>query len=580
MPYVQFQRRFHHLAPAILCSILILSALASPTQAARRVGDLPAAGDRRAEIGSPLIRRAQEVLSKFKYYHGPLDGRMSESLRRAIRDYQRHVGRKVNGKVSEELVTHIETQTKIGAMMRHLQRVKKENIEAARKALLGKAETRHLVTASKPDEIADPTRDASDCFRRPGQQCLLQEAVESAKAIHRRELRDWAFGEILVAQTKSGLAESAISTMQRIGDARLIIVALRDMARAQARAGRIAEAEAVADIIPDPFKRLEALSAIAHIQLKNKAGDGAHRMAARVITLSRKLASPLQRVTLLAQMAVVLNKVGEIKGAERALDEAYALARSDDLVGQLGRLEKGAALRHVASALAEVGQPMRAIEIIEDITGIYDRTAVLMSAALAQAQAGDTKQAWKTANKISASRYRTVVLGRIAVAQARAGQPATAAATIDLALATTEKIKLPYARSYAIGQLVQALIEIGLESGREALAEAAMTAMEIDNDRLRAYTLWTAAAAQKRKGYGEDFRKTEALAVQATKQIGSSLSQVWLYGDIASESAEAGQKELARMAFRKGVAIAENIHNAWGRARALAKLAATLQDLE
>ncbi len=565
---------------AVLCPALVLTALAGSSQAARRSGDLPSDLERRLEADGPLIRRAQEVLAKFKYYKGPLDGRMSDRLRGAIRDYQRRVGRKVNGKVSEELVTHLETQTKIGTMLSHLKKVKKENIEAARKALLNKAETRHLLSTDKPVEVADPTRDASRCFRRPGRLCLLHEAVESAKAIHRSELRDWAFGEILVAQAKSGLASSAIPTVRRIGDARLIIVALRDMARAQARAGRFAEAEAAADIIPDPFKRLEALSAIAHIQLKNKAGDAAHQMAARIIALSAKLASPLQRITLLAQMAVVLNKLGDAGGAGKAIEEAHALARSDDLARQLGSLEKGAALRHVASALAEVGQPMRAIEIIEDITGVYDRTAVLMSAAMAQAHAGDIGKARETADKISAGRYRTVVLGRIAVAQALSGKQAEATRTIDLALEVTDKIKLPYARSYAVGQLVQSLIEIGLRTGREALAEAVLTAMEIDNDRLRAYTLWTAATAQMRKGFAEDARKTQVLAEEATEEIGSTLSQVWLYGDIATESAEAGQKDMARTAFRKGVAIAENIHNAWGRARALAKLASTLDDLK
>ncbi len=578
---------WHHYRLFFLCLILIGPVLAGSTQAARRIGDLPSLGDIKPKADNPLIRRAQKVLAKFKHYRGPLDDRMSENLRRAVMEYQRMTGRKVTGVVNQELVTHLETQTKIGAMLVNLKKVKKKNIEAARQALLNKSETRHLLKERKLNEVADPTRDPSQCFRKPGQLCLLHEAVESAKAIPRNELRDWAFGEILVAQAKSGLTDQAISTVRRIGDARLIIVALRDMARAQARTGRMDEAEAAADIIPDPFKRLEALAAIAHIQLKNKAGDRAHQTAARVIALSAKLGPPLQRVTLLAQMGVVLNKLGDGAGAKKALDDAQELARSKELVAQLGRLKKGAALRHVASALAEIGQPMRAIQVIEDITGVYDRTAALMSAAMAQAGAGDTVEALRTADEIDANRYRTVVLGRIAVAQAMAGKPAQATRTIDLALESTEEIKLPYARSYAVGQLAQALIEIGdkrgeigAKSGRKALAEAVMVAMEIDNDRLRAYTLWTAAAAQIRKGYNGDGNETKALAIEATEEIVSSLSRVWLYGDIASETSETGQKELARTAFQNGMAIAENIHNAWGRARALAKLAGTLTDLK
>jgi tetratricopeptide (TPR) repeat protein len=256
------------------------------------------------------------------------------------------------------------------------------------------------------------------------------------------------------------------------------------------------------------------------------------------------------------------------------------MARSDDLQRQLGELERGAALRHVASAMAELGQPTRALEIIGEITGLYDRTAVQMSAAMALAEKGDAAEALKTAKVIESQRYQAVILGRIAVIQARAGDLAAADETIDEALDSTEQIKMSYAKSYAIGQLAQALVEIGVETGRDALAEAVKTAMEIENDRLRAYTLWTAAAAQRRKGFAAAARKTEALATEATEEIVSSLSQVWLYGDLASENAEAGQKAMAMAAFRKGIAIAESIHNAWGRARALAKLATALGDIQ
>jgi hypothetical protein len=51
-----------------------------------------------------------------------------------------------------------------------------------------------------------------------------------------------------------------------------------------------------------------------------------------------------------------------------------------------------------------------------------------------------------------------------------------------------------------------------------------------------------------------------------------------MLGDLATENIQAGQMVRAASAFKRGIAIAESIDNAWGRARALAKMAATLHD--
>lgn len=528
--------------------------------------------------GDELTRQVQKILSEMGIYRGAVDGKANTRLRAAIKKYQRMLGRPINGAVTKDLVDHMDTQSKVGNMLQRLDSVRGANIEAARLALLKNEETRKLLQRNKEDDVADPTRDSTPCFRNPEEKCLLTEAVESAKAIHRAELRDWAFGEILVAQAKAGYLEDAISTVQRIGDARLIIVALRDIARAQAQAGRLEGALQVVQIIPDAFKRLEALSAIADIQLKKGDGDGAHETAAQAIALASVLENSLHRVTVLAQMAVILNKVGDLDSARLALEEAQKLARSPEMVKQLSTLEKGAALRHIAAAFSEIGQPTRALSLIEDVSGNYDRTAVLMSAATAQANAGDTDEALETAAKIKSGRYRSVVLGRIAIALAHKNQRQKAIETVEQALDTTNDVELPYARSYAIGQLALALIEIGVQIDNKSLEDAVKTAQEIENDRLRAYMLWTAAAALSKKGMADQLKVAEKLATDATDAIGSSLSQVWMLGDIASEQVRSGQLDRAANAFNKGITIAETIHNAWGRARALAKMASTLHD--
>ena len=518
----------------LLCFIVALTGNLTAVEAARII-DFLEQEERELSSESELIKRIQNMLIKMDQFSGPADGQMTEDLRQAIRAYQKSLSKKVDGLVSEELAKHMETQSRVGAMLLRLDKIRKTDIEAARKALADNAETREFLKQVNIDEVADPTRDASPCFRDPKEKCLLEEAIESAKAIHKRELRDWALGEILVAQAKTGFIAQAIRTVSKIGDARLIIVALRDIARAQARAGRIDDAWQAAQIIPSAFQRLEAFAAIADIQLKNKDHDGAHETAAQIILQTDRLDNPLQQVTLLAQMAVVLAKIGDTGAAEDALTRAQNLARSKAFEDQLSSMERGAALRHVASAFAEIGQPLRALSLIEEVTGAYDRTAVLMSAATAQAQSGDTQAAMETARKIISRRYSSVILGRIAVALSAKGQKTQAALTIRLALTKAEDIELDYARSYAIGQLALSLIDIGIQDKTATIENAAETALEIENDRLRAYALWSVAAAQAKKGLTAEVKKTEKLAIDATDAIGSSLSQVWMLGDLATE---------------------------------------------
>ena len=557
--------------------VLSLTFNASEAQATRSDEFFTAFGEGTGS-GDDLVRQIQEQLSEMGFYQGPLKGESNKALVRAIKAYQKQIGHKADGLITESLLEHMETQARVGVMLNNLNSVREKRVKEAREALLQKEETKKLLDRSKVDKIADPTRDASPCFEEPDERCLLREAVESAKAIHKNELRDWAFGEILVAQAKSGLLEDAISTVQRIGDARLIIVALRDIARAQARAGRIKDAQATIKIIPDAFNRLEALSAIADIQLKNGNGSGAHETSAQIISLSRDLKNPLQQVTLLAQMAIVFAKVGDTGATEKALEEATRISRSPGLLETDDSIKKGAALRHIASALAKIGQPMQALSLIEEVTGTYDRTAVLMSAATALANAGETNAALATASQIESGRYQSVVLGRIAIAFAKQKNLEQAAQTVARALDVTNNVEMPYARSYAIGQLALSLIEIGTQIEVSTLKNAVDTAQEIENDRLRAHMLWKAAAAMSRKGLTNELVAVEKLAQDATEAINSALSQVWMLGDLATETLQKGQGKRAWQAFEQGLKIAEDIHNAWGRARALAKLASTLGD--
>ena len=530
------------------------------------------------EIGTPseLVRHIQDSLSRMGFYSGEIDGRMNESLRDAVEAYQRATGRNPDGKISKELAEHMETQDRVGNMLQKLETARDVKIAAARKALMEREETRKLLKNESEREVADPTRDASACFAAPSEHCLLTEAVESAKAIFKPELRDWAYGEILVSQAKAGLIDEAISTVRRIGDARLIIVALRDISRALAQQDRVKESREVAELIPDLGKRLEAMSAVAEIMIVKNRKPDAEQTAEAIIEEARGLDDMLKRITIDAQMAAAIARAGNEKRALTILGDLQTIIRNPKSFNSAG--ERGVALRHIAQAYAEMGDPARALALLGDIGGDDDRTAVLLSVSKAQARAGDSDDALATAGRIQTDRYKAAALGRVAAEMARRGEEEKAFALIGYALRLTRGIDLPYARSYAAGQIALSLVEIGGRYGEKAFSRAIETTKSMENDQLRAYVLWSVANGQSRMAMNADAEATTELANRATRQMISSFDQVWMLADVAAERIAAGEGDLARAAIDRGLRVAKGISDASGRARALARLAAALYD--
>ncbi len=557
---------------------LAMLGLSMPASAARPTGDFPAAREQRGGLPSKLILRVQKALAELGLYQGPQDGRLDFATKSAVQAYQRGSGIKDDGRITEELVENLENSLQIRVLLRRLDKVRIENMSVARQALLSHPATRDLVTGPK-EETADPTRDNTQCLETPTVRCLLNEALESSKAVFKPELRDWALGEILVAQARAGLGEAAMETAGRIRDPRLIVVALRDIAEAQAASGFSGKALSAAEIIPDPVKQAEALAAIADIQVNRGDGIVAHGTAEHLLQFLDKIEDSLTQVSLKARAAVILARAGDGPQAQEILTEAEAFARKT-----IHGKDRSVALRHVAKALAETEHLVRALTILSDVPEDSNRTPVLITTATQQALAGDAAAALVTADTIESVRYRAVVLGRIALAQADAGDLEAAEVTLEMALAAIQKIKLPFARSYAVSRVSVSMAGIGKLDDAKAKApaifeKATKTAQGIDDNRLRAHTLWTIAAEQVRAGLEDRAGETRKLAEQATAEIKSTLSRVWMFSEIASVHAQQGEDEAAWEAFDHGHRVAQAIDNPWGRARAFGRLAATLIEL-
>ncbi|HEB79656.1 MAG TPA: peptidoglycan-binding protein [Rhodospirillales bacterium] len=561
----------------VLLSAVTLALWTGPSFSARPGGSVLKPGKETLKAPDPVVRRIQQALIQLKHYYGPANGRFSPELEKAIRAYQKKTGQRVDGRATKALANRLETASKVQALLQRLKKVRGQTIDAARQALMSRPDTRRLLEGDKREAAADPARDAAPCFRNPTARCLLTEATQSARAVFKPEMRDWALGEVLVAQARAGLSQEAMDTARRIQDPRLVMAALRDIAKSQARAGRGAEALAASEIIPDPLRRLEALEAIASIQAQKSETGDLPKILGRYMQALEKVSDKGKKVAFLARLAVIISRSGDGAAAALRLAEAERLARALSPASR-----RGPALRHVASGLAETGNPKRALALLKEVEDKTDHTPVLVTAAAAQARAGNAEEALATAAAIDAKRYRAVVLSRIAIAQAVAGEFAAARETVDKAYGAAEEIKMPFASDYAHNQVALALLEIGRKEKGDArldYEEAIAKAKGVKDDKLRATLLWTIAAEQRRGGFADAASWTEKQAKAATEKIKSALSRVWMFGDMAVRRLKARKKEAAWAAFNRALSLTENIKNNWSRARALAKTATTLIEL-
>jgi len=518
------------------------------------------------------ILRIQNALQGTGDYLGPLDGRMTPALERAIRTFQKKNRLKVTGQPTQELARQIETRGRVKELLGKLRDVRERETEAARKALLSNPETRHLI--NEPSlEKANPLRDTEVCFGDPSPKCLLDEAVENAKAVADEEQRDWAFSEILTAQARVGLMADAMASAERISDLRLIVVALRKMAAARAQAGRFNEAYEAVAVIPDDRQKLEAALAILEAGALRETqgrsvGPGMVLLVKRALKTADEASTPFLKLRALARIATVLSGRGDREGAANTIGRMAELVEANGF----GR-DRDEALRLLATAYAQLGEIDKARSVLNKARD-KDASPVLVAASRAMLNQGAADEAYSAAADISAVRYRSVALSKIAVTQWMRGEKEAAETTLIEAREAAAKIDFSFARSFAYAQIVKALARTG------RFDEAVASSKEIDDTGLRARALWEIAGLQGKTGDSEGREKTADLAWEASDSIASTLSRCWMFADLAEEYMREGRAGQARSLLMTGIAVADAMGNAWSRARALARLALTLQILE
>ncbi|MCK5165696.1 MAG: peptidoglycan-binding protein [Rhodospirillaceae bacterium] len=523
---------------------------------------------------SKLVKSIQEGLSKQGYFLGSIDGVYGPETERAIRAYQKSSGLPVDGKPSESLASNLETGGKVGELLKKLELAQKKSMKKAELALLSRPETRNLIQG-KIDDISTAKHNWDECIKKPTPRCLLIEASIAVKEIEKPEMRNWALGEILVAQAKAGLAKDAMNSTRLIHDPQLIIVALRNIAKSQAGAGRHAEAMEAVDIIPDINSQIEAYISITEIMARRGETKLSGETAEHLLEFLGKVKDPLTKVNIRSRLAVIFYGSGEKARSKKNMDNALYIARK---INDVHLREK--AMRHVASAMAETGEPERALELIKGAKNGAGDVPVLMAAATGHALSGKTDVALSTADAIEAVRYRALVLSKIAAYQAGAGMTSDAGDTLEKATEAAKTIRFPFAKAYAFSRIALSYNDVGISAGDdENLLNKSLDMADLVSDsRLRAHIIW-AISDERKRAQSKYFDVAHEKAIDATSDIKSSLSRVWMLCDVAETRAGKGDLEGAWSLYDEAKTEALQIIHPWGRSRALAKVAITLTDL-
>lgn len=577
---------FRHIGRVLLCLCLWHLAASTPAHAARPLGlDEDQSSDRVAperHKSGVAVQKVQEALAEMGYYLGNIDGHLNPETAAAVRVYQKAMGLKVDGEISRELWDMLNNAVEVRGLLKRLDTARKAGKDKARALLLSHSATQDLITDTDK-ERANPVRNADGCFAEPTVRCLLTEARESVKAVFKPELRDWALGEILVAQARAGLSDWAMQTASGIRDPRLIIVALRDIAEAQAAAGNSDQALEAVQIIPDAEKRAEALANIAQIHARQGDASATRTAANTLLAMVDTVQPQAKQIAFKMQIARVLQQTGNPLQTRQLLEsgEAQSRALADEKQRSLG-------LRHVATAMADMGQAEAAMKLASDISVKSERDPILLAIAKTMADKGDIDLALKTVKDI-APRYRANILSHILFARARTGTEQDLQQIMQQAEETIALIALPYARSYAqsrlaltlsrMGGMQQPVATAGAAADRPHFNTATAQAEKITDHHLRAFAQWSIAFDQRRVGDAEGSLRMETRAWESTEAITSRLSRVWMFADLAAQYARQGHTESGWDAFDNGLKTGRTIDNAWGRARALAKLAETLIEL-
>ena len=545
---------------AIVCLVLAILSVSMPAAAERA----SSRDDRSGRVADPdlpwssTVQEAQHALADLGLYRGPIDGRMTPEFERALRAYEARYGIVGDAAGLPDLLGPVKRSGQAAAIQETLERARREQIERASTVLLRDAATRDLMQAP-PDDHADPARRAGTCFETPTAQCLLAEAIETAKGIGRDDYRNWAFRDILRTQTALGEEAGARESIRRLTDPRLKIVALREMVEELARQDRLADAANLAQTIPDPRNKAAALAVLA----TRSAALGNRRQATEGARAAVQTAAEIDDIGLRTDIVVAM--------AQEFADSGFADVGRDALFDLRTALQsepsgapREAATGVLARAYAEQGAAAEAKALMAELADTETRRAASRGPA-----AGLSNP--RMPADVADARYRVIVLAETARARGALGDSDARDAALARALAIAEGIDGPFARDYGLGRVLL------VQAAAGDAAAALRTADRIDDAALRSRALWSASESLRHAGQTEGAVLLEQASAKAAEEATSAFDRIAIACEQAVALARMGRIDTARILIRQALTMLDPIRIDWWRARALAVIAQAVQ---
>jgi len=546
---------------------------APPALAALQSGDFQTRGQSQFLPSSPVIARVQALLKGFDLYDGLVDGRMNDEFDAAVRHYQTISGLAPDGRVSEELLAHIEFKGQAQRLLARLEDVSKTQRKLAREQLRQSSATRGLVDQRPQKVVADPTRNPDVCYDAPTVACLITEAIETTKSVHRRHFRDWVYGEIAVVQARARMPEAARRSAGQIEDPRLIIKTLRNIAQAQAETNQLEAAAVSVGIVPDPWSRVEALATLAHARAQAGDWPAARLLTADIRKILDETGDDQPKTALLGELADGLARAGDAASAMSLLDQESARVHGSSAAGDAeGHIYR---LSTLSAAYSAIDQPGAARSHLPDASHAVQRRTALIALARAEARAGQDAAAAEVASALTEARYRAVAFSDIARIQMAAGRHDAARRSLTRADASTAEIDptRKFARAHAIDRMALAWLSGGL------LAQSEKSADRIADAKLRAVALGRIGQAYFGRGEAAQARRLFARMEDAADEITAALDRVWMYANVSLYFVAQGNSTAAVQTFDRGLAVARKMSSSWARAQALVRLVSALGGL-
>lgn len=498
-----------------------------------------------------LIQRIQIRLAELGIYEGTIEGEMTPNTSQAIRQYQRLANLPLDGRPSNKLLSHLNSAA--GAAQKLLLKLndaRTQQIAEARADLEDVFGPDWSGTAA-PSEIVP-----AGCFATPTTHCLLRLAENSAQAVTREDLKDWALSTVIEAFARTGDLNAAMAAARTIDDPRSVLAAISAVTVILASEGRGDEALTLAERMPSPVIRDKARRAVATAEAT--AGD-----IEQALATATGIVEPREQFEALVAISWALLEQGK---NDKATDLA---TRAEKIATTFGAaIIRDWALNELANLQAELGNYARARAMTDDISSSSGRVQVLCALATLEAENHEldaARQALSEASLIARTITRRAeqhqARGRLAAAHAALGE-------FDIALRHAGNIELGYTHAFAISRIAIAMGEQG------QVVEAIKLAKSVEDERLRVDALLIISRTRTELDDSAGATLAGDEVKKAVEGIRSSLDRTSVLADLAIAEALAGRD--GKTLFAQALAELRDMNDNWARARMLAKAATTL----